>query len=164
MIYKYKTEGKNLKDFRSYQNPIELFKSLKGGCVNPGELLKNQINFKSDLGRIRKGNPDFKSKEQTSVIQNVNNFFDLRENIIDFFRDYSFLLSEAKYNAKHGKGLKILSPKQTLLRLPTVLAQVKANNTSKNLLHKTCQIIYSLYWAKEITKKAYNNIITSIKL
>ena len=29
-------------------------------------------------------------------------FFDLREKIIDFFRDYSLLLSEAKYKAKHG--------------------------------------------------------------
>ena len=27
---------------------------------------------------------------------NVQHFFDLSEKIIDFFRDYSFLLSEAK--------------------------------------------------------------------
>ena len=53
---------------------------------------------------MEKGNRDLKSKDQTSVIQNVGNVFDLRENIIDFFRDYSFLLSEAKYKAKYGKG------------------------------------------------------------
>ena len=29
-------------------------------------------------------------------------------------------------DAKHGKGLKILTPKQMLQRLPLVLAQVKA--------------------------------------
>ena len=29
-------------------------------------------------------------------------FFDLRENVIVFFRDYSFLLSEAKYKAKYN--------------------------------------------------------------
>ena len=29
-------------------------------------------------------------------MQNVKNFFDLREKIIDFFRDYSPLISEAK--------------------------------------------------------------------
>ena len=34
-------------------------------------------------------------------------FLDLREKIIDFFRDYSFLLSEAKYKAKYGSGIKI---------------------------------------------------------
>ena len=34
------------------------------------------------------------------MIQNIEKIFDLRETIIDFFRDYSFLLSEAKYKAK----------------------------------------------------------------
>ena len=48
--------------------------------------------------------------------------------------------------------------------LPTALAQVKAINTSENLLNEITQIIYSLYWAKEITKKVYNNIMNSIKL
>ena len=45
--------------------------------------------------------------------------------ILILFRDYSILVSEAKYKAKHGKGLKILSPKQMLLRVPIALAQVK---------------------------------------
>ena len=36
-------------------------------------------------------------------------------------------------------------------RLPRALAQVKAGNTSENLLNEVKQIIYSLYWAKEIT-------------
>ena len=43
-------------------------------------------------------------------------------------------------------------------------AQVKAGNTSKNLLKEMRQIIYSLYQAKEITKKVYNNIMNSIKI
>ena len=43
-------------------------------------------------------------------------------------------------------------------------AQVKAGNTSKNLLNEMRQIIYSLYQAKEITKKVYNNIMNSIKI
>ena len=74
------------------------------------------------------------------------------------------MLSEAKYKAKHGKGLKILTSKQMLQRLPIALAQVKAGNTSENLLNEIRQIIYSLYQAKEITKKVYNNIMNSIKL
>ena len=51
-----------------------------------------------------------------------------------------------------------------LQRLPIALAQVKAGNISKNLLNKIRRIIYSLYQAKEITKKVYNNIMNSIKL
>ena len=51
-----------------------------------------------------------------------------------------------------------------LQRLPISLAQVKAGNTLENLLNEIRQIIYSLYRAKEITKKVYNNIMNSIKL
>ena len=51
-----------------------------------------------------------------------------------------------------------------LQRLPIALAQVKAGKTSENLLNEIRQIIYSLYWAKEITKTVYKNIIDSIKL
>ena len=49
-------------------------------------------------------------------------------------------------------------------RLPIALAQVKAGNTSENLLNEIRQIIYSLNWAKKITKTVYNNIMNSIKL
>ena len=37
-----------------------------------------------------------------------NFFFDLREKIISFFRDYSISVSEAKYKGKYWKGIKIL--------------------------------------------------------
>ena len=49
-------------------------------------------------------------------------------------------------------------------KLPIALTQVKASNTSESLLNEIRQIIYSLYRAKEITKKVYNNIMNSIKL
>ena len=37
---------------------------------------------------------------------------------------------------KFGKGLKILTPKQVLQRLPIALAQVKPGNPSENLLNE----------------------------
>ena len=37
--------------------------------------------------------------------------------------------------------------------LPIALVVLKAGNTSENLLHEIRQIIYSLYRAKQITKK-----------
>ena len=58
----------------------------------------------------------------------------------------------------------MLTPKQMLQRLPIAPVQVKADNTSKNLLNEIPQMIYSLYWKKEVTKKVYNNIMNSIKL
>ena len=50
-----------------------------------------------------------------------------------------------------------------LQRSPIALAQVKAGNTSENLLNEILEIVYSLYEEKEITKKAYNNIMNLIK-
>ena len=61
-------------------------------------------------------------------------------------------------------NLKILTPKQMVQRLPIALAQVKATNTSKKVLNEIRQIIYSLYRAKEITRKVYNNIVNSIRI
>ena len=58
----------------------------------------------------------------------------------------------------------VLTPKQILERLLIALAQVKTGNTSENLLNEICQIIYSFYQAKELTKKVYNNIMNSIKV
>ena len=80
------------------------------------------------------------------------------------FNDYTKTVYEAKYKTKYGKVLKMLSPKQMLQRLPRALPQVKASNTSENLLNEVRQIIYNLYQEKEVTKKVYNNMINSIKL
>ena len=51
------------------------------------------------------------------------------------------------------RGIKILPPKQLLQRLPILLAQVQGGNTSENLLNKIKQIVYSLYGAKQISKR-----------
>ena len=75
------------------------------------------------------------------------------EKIIDFFKDYLFLLSEAKCRVKYGRDLKILTFQIFFQRFPIALAQAKAGNTSKNLLNEIREIIYSLYQSKEITKK-----------
>ena len=70
------------------------------------------------------------------------------------------MISEAKTKATKGTGIKILTPKQMLQRLPIALAQVKAGNNSESL-NEIRQIVYSLYQSKQITKKVYNNIIKS---
>ena len=51
-----------------------------------------------------------------------------------------------------------------LQKLPIALAQVKAVNTTESLLNEIRKIIYSLYQAKEITERIYNNIMNSVKV
>ena len=43
MIYKYESEKGSPKDFRNYQNLIELFKNLRDCDINPNEVLKNNL-------------------------------------------------------------------------------------------------------------------------
>ena len=67
-----------------------------------------------------------------------------------------------KMKLREGKGLKVLTTKQMLQRLPSALAQVKAGNNSESLLNEIRQIVYSLYRSKQITKKVYNNLLKSL--
>ena len=73
------------------------------------------------------------------------------------------LKKKAPEDQTKGTGLKILTPKQMLQRLPIALAKVKAGNNSEIFLNEIRQIIYSLYRSKQITKKLYNHIIESVR-
>ena len=81
------------------------------------------------------------------------------------FNDYARHLSRNIYDSKQeGIGLKNLTPKQMLQRLPISLAQIKAGNNSQSLLNEIRKIVYSLYQSKDITKKIYKIILKSIKV
>ena len=81
------------------------------------------------------------------------------------FHDNARNMSRNIHDSKQeGTGLKILTPKQMLQRLPIALAQIKERNNLQSLLNDIRQIVYSLYQSKEITKKVYNNILQSIKV
>ena len=99
---------------------------------------------------------------QKNTLFNNEMLYKARNEAIKFYDDYSFMMSEAKPKAAEGSGLKILTPKQMLQRLPIAVAQVKAGNNSENLSNEIRQIVYSLYQTKEITKNVYNNIINSL--
>ena len=106
--------------------------------------------------------------KQHQEVQNINQkinqiqqkmfgIFIIQDKYIDLFNKNAKIRSEAIYEAKQdetrGTGLKILTPKQFLQRLPIALAQVKAGNNSESLLNEIRKIVYSLYQSKEIAKK-----------
>ena len=94
---------------------------------------------------------------------NIETLYKARIETIKLYDDYYLMMSEEKTKVTKGTGIKILSPKQMLQRLPIALAQVKAGNNSESLLNEIRQIVHSLYQSKQITKKVYNNIVKSIK-
>ena len=119
-----------------YQNPSLLTKDLiRAAQAKNEQLLNNVNNGLIDLRNaiIRKDIPEN---------ENPNKIVHIVEKILDFNKQ------------QKGKGIKILTPKQMLQRLPIALAQVKSCNASENLLNEIRQIIYSLYREKEVTKKS----------
>ena len=79
------------------------------------------------------------------------------KDIVDFYN-----LKSNSDTSNIGKGLKILTNKQMLNRLPILLAQIQAGNNSIKLKNETRQILYSLYRSKAITKTVYNKLMKSI--
>ena len=75
----------------------------------------------------------------------MKNLYKSREEVAKMFNDYAKDMSRNIYGSKQGAGLKILTPKQMLQRLPIALAQIKAGNNSKSLLNEITQIVYSLH-------------------
>ena len=118
-----------------------------------GKIVKN-IN--ESLINVRKS---IKSKE---IPENGNpkKIVNIVKNILDFNQQQK----DKGRPSKVATRMKILAPKQMSQKLPIPLAQLKAGNTSKNLLNETRQIIYSPYRAKEIASKLFYNIMNSIKL
>ena len=80
-----------------------------------------------------------------------------------FSDDYDCNGSENVVSKAKGTGLKILTDKQMLNRLPILLAQIQAGNNSIKLKNEIRQILYSLYRSKVLTKTVYNNLIKSIR-
>ena len=146
--------------------PFHIFKEIKDGNKTLQETEEDQKKFKSSLGEITSGNPEYKGDYQKDAIKNVRNLYNSRQKVINLFNDSAKIRSETIYKSKQkkttGTGLKILTPKQLLQSLLIALAQVKAGNNSESLLNEIRQIVYSLYQSKQITKKVYNNIIKSI--
>ena len=159
--FEYVSRAKDV-NFYEYRDIKELFKAVTSSQIGFREAKHKKNDFLNKITNIKIGRKTLKPER---IINNLEKFYYSRQ-LVFFFRDFTEMLSGANYKAKQnetkGKGLKILTPKQMLQRLPITLAQVKAGNNSGNLLNEIKQIIYSLHQSKEITKKVYNNLMKSL--
>ena len=69
------------------------------------------------------------------------------------FNNYSKIASNTKYRSIYGEELKILTKRQVPQILSIPLAQVKAGNTSENLVNQIRLIIYSLIEQNKFLKE-----------
>ena len=70
-------------------------------------------------------------KKKTKILSTAKNLYDRRELVINAFKSGLFPLKSTTET-----GLKILTIKQLLQRLPIALAEVKAGNNSESLLNE----------------------------
>ena len=85
---------------------------------------------------------EIKNEKPDDILGIVNEIFDFNKEI-----------------QKQGSDLKMLTPNQTLTRLPISLAQLKEGNNSEKLKNEIRQILYSLYRSEKITKQLYKSLI-----
>ena len=149
---KYKTKNYTY-DFQQYQTIRSFGESIYIGKINIDEaemdqssLLKNLVGFKN------KSRPrTIEGKDKKNTYESAYDLYEGRELTLDTFKSGIYLMKATKgegrprllasYPSDLATRLKILTPKQMLRRLPLALAQVKASNTSENLLNEIRKII-----------------------
>ena len=152
------------KDSGKYKNKFnaeEITKSLKklhNKFINFDEFNEEYNKVMDNIVKFEY----FKSeKDLGSVSPNQRKMTRYARDLKDIVDLYN--LKSDSDESKKGEGLKVLTNKQMLNRLPILLAQMQAGNNSKSLKNKLRQILYSLYRSKVLTKTVYNNLVKSIR-
>ena len=135
-------------------------KKLRNKFINFDEFNEEYNKFTHNLIEFKKYKSENKSKFSPNQKKMQGYDRDLK-NIVDLYNIYN--LKSGSDTCKKGEGLKILTNKQMLNRLPILLAQIQAGNNSKSFKNELRQILYSLYRSKVLTKTVYNNLIKSIR-
>ena len=148
-----KSEGINNYLFMKYFNflkPSALAKQLyetkdkKKNNMLVEEIKNRCSNLKYETKKLSE--EEIENKKPNQILETVNEILDFNKEI----------------QKQRGLGLKILTPKQMLSRLPITLAQLKAGNNSEKLKNEIRQLLYSLYRSKKLTKQLYKSLIDII--
>ena len=146
--------------YKNKFNTEEITKSLKklhNKFINFDKFNEEYNKFIDNIAKFEY----YKSeKESVSVSPNQRKIRRYARDLKDIVDLYN-LKSDSDTSQK-GEGLKILSNKQMLNRLPILLAQIEAGNNSKSVKNELRQILYSLYRSKVLIKTVYNNLIKSL--
>ena len=124
LTYKFKDSGIPSVRFIEYKGQNAIFKDIHDGNIILEDIEKKQKKLKSELGYIKQGNPRNRPEEQEKTINNIENLYNSREEVVKMFNNYDKNISRNIYDSKQeGTGLKILTPKQMLQRLSIVFAK-----------------------------------------
>ena len=73
-----------------------MYNDIKNGRISLQKEEKIQDKFWSELNKILKGNPNYKSEDQVSIMNNIKKLYNGREKVLNFYNDYTRMVSDAK--------------------------------------------------------------------
>ena len=129
-------------DFKTFKTIRSFGENICRGKITINEANEEQadlIDYILDFNSIvKQGQKISMTKKKRIVLNTAKDLYEGSELVINALKSGLFPLKSTT-----GTGLKILTPKQMLQRLPIALAQAKADN-SENLLNEIRKIVYSL--------------------
>ena len=84
LIYYFKGPS-TATNFTEYKDPSTIYDKTKNGVKTIQAAKEKQVQLRSELNKIARGNPEHKSKYQSETIKNVQNLDNLRQKFLDFF-------------------------------------------------------------------------------
>ena len=152
----------NFKTIRSFRRDIY------SKIFTLNDALEEEINLKDEIDKFKESTKlENQEKRKELTFENAIRLLNGRQKVLNSFKWKIFPKNKTKgkeipWNV--AKPLKILTPKQMLQNLLIALAQENASTTSEKFLNEIRHVVSSLNRAKEITKKAYTNIINLINI
>ena len=143
--------------FKNFQTIKTFVRDIYEGKITIEGADEYQTNLSVEIMNFRKNTKprsQEKKQEKEIVLENLYNFFEGREKILDAFESKIFLTKSKGagiLNPDHSK-LKVLTPKQMLQRLPIALAQVKASHNSESLLNEISKLFILCISLKKLPK------------
>ena len=86
--------------FYEYKDSKELFNAIENNHIKFSQVKNKQNELLNKLINIKIGK---KTAEQKVTINNLETFYNSREEVINFFRDYIEMISDANYDAKQNE-------------------------------------------------------------
>ena len=101
----FKYEGVS---FYEYMDSKERFNKIRNNQIKFDAALKQEELFLNKLNGVKMGR---KTSEQKEVITNLENFYKSKEEVLNFFKDYTKMMLDCNYKVKQdetkGTGLEI---------------------------------------------------------
>ena len=96
----YRCKGSTADEkFNEFDNALSLLDKIRDSKIILTDAKNDQAEFKSNLSEIKKGNKNHRSKDEKNTLYNIKMLYKARKKVIEFFDDYSSIVSEAKFKA-----------------------------------------------------------------